>query len=118
MELTGQQLLLISSVLTVVLWFVTVVYMGLLKKPKPAEEVLKAGTIIGGFVFSVIFVPFDFGAFIDGFVADPIATLTTLFVWLVAVATLAQVIYVVIWQRLTDGLGKNVSFLSFLSTKR
>ncbi len=117
MELTGQQLLLIASLVTVVLWFLTVVYMGLLKKPKPSEEVLKTGTVVGGFVLSMLFVPFDFGAFIDGFVADPIGTITLLFVWLVAVAALARIIYDVIWQRLMDGIG-GVSVLSFLSTKR
>ena len=118
MELTGEQLILISSILTIVLWFITAVYMGLLKKPKPSEEVLKAGSIIGGFIFSLFFVPFDFGAFIDGLLADPIGTITILFVWLVAVSKLAQIIYDVIWQRLTDGLGKRVAALSFLSTKR
>ena len=118
MELTGEQLLLISSVVTIALWLIVVLYMGLLKKEKPSDEILKGGTFVGAFLFSMIFVPFDFQAFIDGFIADPIATITLLFVWLVAVAKLAQIIYDLIWQHLMDGLGKRVSFLSFLSTER
>ena len=118
MELTGQQLLLIASVTTVALWLITALYMGLLKKPKPAPDVLKTGAVVGGFVFSVVFVPFDFGAFVDGFLSDPIGSTTALFIWLVAVSQLARIIYDVIWKRLTDGLANRVAVLSFLSTRR
>ena len=114
MELTAQMIALLMAVATVGVWFLTVVYTGLFKLPKPSINVMK--TIV--FVVSLGLAFFWAGVQLPVFDGD-----VSIFIGsLLAITTLvfkgAQAIYDILWQPITEWLATQVTALSFLSPSR
>jgi predicted permease len=114
MELQPEQILIASALGTGLVWLGSVVWMKLLKRPKPSENVMKGVVFVAStglaFYWSPISLP-DISAGIYPFVS-------ALLVSALAVFKVSQAIYDYAWKPVTDWLGSSVSFLSFMSVKR
>ncbi len=114
MELAPEQLLIASGVAMGIIWVATIIWMKLLKKPKPSREVMKVIAFVAATALAYLWTPIK--------LPDPNEDLfvfvTALLVSALSVFKVAQLIYDQIWRRITDRLGSSVGFLAFLSVKR
>ena len=113
MQLDPIQIGLATTVATVGVWFLTFVWMGVLKKPKPSENVLKGGVFVTSTVLAYAWMPVQLPVIGDGlfeFVSALLVSATAIF-------KLAQLAYDFIWQRIVEGLA-SFQPLAFLSTRR
>lgn len=114
MELSPTAMLVISIVTMVGLWLLTVVWTGLLKKPKPSETFLKWSVFVISAVLAVIFNPVTLPA-LPVWAGEP-ATFTTAVITyataLLAIALtimkVAQFIFDQIWQKVMAWLDTGV----------
>lgn len=114
MELTAQMIALLMAVGTVGVWFLTVVYTGLFKLPKPSVNVMK----IIVFVVSLGLAFFWAGVQLPVFDGD-----VSVFIGaLLAIATLvfkgSQLIYDILWKPIMEWLAVQTTALAFLSPSR
>ncbi|MCK4960333.1 MAG: hypothetical protein KAT00_13055 [Planctomycetes bacterium] len=122
MELDPGKITLLTSIGVAVIWFLTVIYTGVFKRPKPPENVLKGIVFVG----SVTLAYFWGDAMIPALVLPPIADglftyAYTLLEWvtaLLAVSVLifkfAQQIFDRLWQPLMGWFGERAGTLTFL----
>ncbi len=114
MQLQPEQILIAAALGTGIVWFITVIVMGVLKQQKPSEDVLKTIAFIASTGLAYWWIPIDLPAISDGI----FLFVTALLVSATAIFKLAQEIYDHLWQPFTNFVAKNVRFLSFLSVKR
>lgn len=112
MTLIPEQIALIATIAMIIVWAITFLWMGILKKPKPSEPVLKVIVFGGSVILAYVWTPFT----LPDPNVDIWAFVTALLVLSTAIFKLAQIIYDVIWQRLMDGLAGALK-LPILSTK-
>ena len=114
MELQPEQILIASGIGMAIIWILTVGWMGLLRRPKPSEGVMKTIAFVASTVLAYLWSPIT--------LPDPAVGLyefvSALLVSALVVFKLSQAVYDHVWRRITDGIAKRVSFLSFLSVKR
>ncbi len=114
MELQPEQILIAAGLGTALVWFITVIYMGLLKQEKPPENVMKLIAFGGSTLLAVLWTPIE--------LPDPSAGIypfvTALLVSATAIFKISQLAYDKLWQPFTNFVAKKVRFLSFLSVKR
>jgi hypothetical protein len=117
MNLTLDQVAIVSGIVTAAIWLLTVVWVGLLKKPKPEVNVLKVFVFGGSTVLAFFWAPFELPPLST---IPPIADGLFVFVFglidyameLLAVAVLifkfAQLIYDLAWQKFMVWLDEKV----------
>lgn len=113
MTLLPEQIALIATITMVAAWLITFLWVGILKKPKPSEPVLKVIVFGGSVVLAYVWTPFT----LPDPNVDLWAFVTALMVLSTAIFKLAQFIYDIIWQRLMEALS-GVLKLPILSTAR
>lgn len=113
MELTAQQIALLSAIATGAVWFLTVVYSGWLKLPKPSENVMKGVVFVG----SVILAYFWAGVQLPAFDGDVFLFVGNLFAASSAIFAVAKLIYDILWKPIVDWLSRTTG-LAFLYPKR
>ncbi len=114
MEISPEQIFVASAIGTAIVWLVTIIWMGLLKQPKPSEGVMKGIVFVTSTGLAYFWTPI--------ILPDPsvnlFAFVTTLLVSAISVFKVAQIIYDYVWRPVTDWIGTKISFLSFLSARR
>ncbi len=114
MQLQPEQILIAAGLGTALVWFLTVVYMGVLKQEKPPENVMKLIAFGGSTLLAFLWTPIE--------LPDPSAGIypfvTALLVSAITIFKLSQLVYDKVWQPFTNLVAKRVRFLSFLSVKR
>jgi hypothetical protein len=112
--LTIEQLATLATVATVVVWFLTVVYVGILKLPKPSANVLKtvvfAGSTVLAYFWSAVVLPAfpAFGGDLFVFAFGLLDWAVQLLTVAVLVFKTAQLIYDFLWSRLLTWLQEKV----------
>jgi len=113
-NLSLEQLALVGTIATAGVWFLTVVYVGLLKQPKPKADILKAITFVGSVVLAFIWTPLVLPTF-PVFAGEPGAFALAILEWAgfllaaaIAIMKLAQLIFDVIWQPLMTWLDTKI----------
>lgn len=102
MELTPDQIIIVSGVATVFVWFLTFVWSGLFKQPKPSANVLKALVLIAATALAYFWTPFELpdpGIDIWAFIGSLLSVAAAVF-------ASSKIIYDLIWKRLMEGLDK------------
>jgi hypothetical protein len=113
-ELTVQQIALLASLSTVVVWFLTVVYSGIFKFPKPSIDVMKGITFVGSAVIAFFWSGVDLPSY-DG---DIFSYAATLLAAATLIFKLAQLIYDYLWKPILEWLTEKASATSFLLPRR
>ena len=113
MTLFPEQIALIATIAMLIVWAITFLWMGILKKPKPSEPVLKVIVFGGSVILAYVWTPLT----LPDPSVDLWAFVTALMVVSTAIFKLAQLIYDIIWQRLMEGLSDSLK-LPILSTMR
>lgn len=114
MELAPDQILIVTGIATLSFWAVTVLWMQLLKQPKPSKDVLQGGVFAISTALAYFWTPFQLPPIGDGIYEFVTALMATA----VLVFKLSQLVYDIVWQRFVGFVASRVPALSFLGTKR
>ncbi len=114
MDLSADQIAFLATVGTVAVWFLSVVYTGLFKLPKPPENVMKGIVFVG----SVILAYFWAGVQLPVFDGDIFEFIGVLFAASSGIFALAKLIYDILWKRIVEWLAKQSAALAFLAPQR
>lgn len=117
MQLLPDQVALVSTIVTVLISVLTIGWTGILKRPKPAKDVLKTVVFVGSVVLAWNWAPFSLPnlsgipPIADGLMPFVYAVLevgTSVLAAAVLVMKVAQQIYDKAWQRILTWLDANV----------
>lgn len=114
MNLSPTAMLVISLVTMVVLWFLTIIWVGILKRPKPSELTLKWAVFIISALLAVVFNPVTLPA-LPVWGGDPATFVNALLIYTTALLAIAltimkvaQFIFDQIWQKVMAWLDTGV----------
>ena len=114
-NLSLEQLALLGTIATAAVWVLTVGWVGILKRPKPTTNVLKAIVFVGSVVLAFVWTPLTLPTF-PIFGGDPAIYAMAILEWAgfllaaaVAIMKLAQLAFDVLWAPLMGWLDAKVT---------
>ena len=113
-NLSLEQLGFLGAVATAAVWFLTIVWVGIFKQPKPKTMVLKAIVFVGSVVLAFVWTPLTLPTF-PIFGGDPAIYAMAILEWAgfllaaaLAIMKLAQLVFDFLWAPLMGFLDKKI----------